>query len=69
MILANKKLYGSQGSQAMGRYYAEILRFLADSLLLPLHVTDYNKVLTEFVKNLKDGYGEIMTGNNINLGA
>ena len=53
----------------MGRYYAEMLRFLADSLLLPLYVTDYNRVLTEFIKNLKDGYGEVMRDNNINLGA
>ena len=52
----------------MGKYYGEMLRYMADSLILPLDVLSYNKVLEQFLNNLKEGYGEVMKTNGITLG-
>ena len=52
----------------MGKYYGEMLRYIADSLILPLDVVSYNEVLEQFLHNLKEGYGELMKTKGITLG-
>ena len=57
-----------QYSQAIGRYWAEMARYMADSLILPLNVTRYGETLAKYVHDLDDGYGAIMKQNNATTG-
>ena len=43
-------------------------RYLADSLILPLDVTAYGNAMVDYVENLKEEFGEVMSNNSISLG-
>ncbi|KAK7493452.1 hypothetical protein BaRGS_00015352 [Batillaria attramentaria] len=49
--------------QAMARVAAELVRYLADSLIIPFNVTDYAVGLTRLKKTLDDQYGTLLSAN------
>jgi len=53
---------------AIGLYWAEIARALADPLILPLNASTYSEMMTIHISNLDSGYGELMRANNVSLG-
>ena len=52
---------------AMGQFWGETVRDLADSLILPLNMSTYASLLNTFIKQLDAGYGELMRNNSISL--
>jgi len=52
-------------STAIGRFWAETARYLADSLVLPLNASQYSHTLKIFIADLKEGYGTLMRDNGI----
>jgi len=53
---------------AVGRFWGEAARYLADSLILPLNASQYADALEVFVEDLEAGYGAQMNANDIKLG-
>ncbi|KAK7493450.1 hypothetical protein BaRGS_00015350 [Batillaria attramentaria] len=49
--------------QAVARVGAELVRYLADSLIIPFNVTDYAVQLTRLKKTLDDDYGTLLSAN------
>ena len=54
--------------QAIGRYYGEMIWYLADLLILPLNSTSYSEALKDYIRDLKTGYEDLMNRNGIVLG-
>ncbi|ELU12569.1 hypothetical protein CAPTEDRAFT_201615 [Capitella teleta] len=54
-------------SKAVGIYWAEMTRYMADSLVLPFNCSRYAETLGEYVLDLEDGYGKMMSDNGIDL--
>lgn len=54
-------------SLAIGLYWAEIARALADPLILPLNASTYSEMMTIYISDLDSGYGELMRANNVSL--
>ena len=57
-----------QYSRAIGQYWAEAARYLADSTLIPFNASQYGETLKVFVSDLKQGYGDLMDNNGVTLG-
>ena len=57
-----------QHAQTVAVYAAEMIRTLADSLLLPLNATKYADTLIQYVNDLDTGYGNLMRNENVTLG-
>ncbi len=57
-----------QYSKAIGQFWGEAARYLADSLLIPFNAAQYGETFQVFVSDLKDGYGALMGQQSILLG-
>jgi hypothetical protein len=57
-----------QHSLAIGRYWAEAARYVADSLILPLSTRSYASGLYQLISDLEAGYGNLMLVQGITLG-
>lgn len=53
---------------AVGQVWMEMTRQLADSLILPLNVSDLADVVTDLSNTLLDDFGELMDDNNVKTG-
>lgn len=56
-----------QHSLAIGQYWAEAARYVADSLILPLSTRSYASKLYQLVRELEEGYGTLMKSQGITL--
>ena len=45
-----------------------MLRYLGDSLILPMNTTRYSDALNEYINDLKEGYGKAMEAHDVKLG-
>ena len=57
-----------QRSLAIGQFWAESARYLADTIVLPLTASTFGEMLNKYVADFKSGYGDLMKKNNISLG-
>jgi hypothetical protein len=52
---------------AVGQFWGETMRVLADVLILPLNVSTYANILGDYVIQLDRGYGDLMRAQGISL--
>lgn len=57
-----------QFSAALGQFWGELARRLADYAILPMGVRDYGLAVEDYLKQFERRYGTLLSSSNISLG-